>query len=631
MDIAQSFEIAKAHHENRRLTEAEAIYLEILENQPEHGDALYYLGLCLRQRGDLDGAAKSMLAAFAHGAARGNRLNNLGAIFQALGRAEPAEAEFRKAIELQPELAEAHTNLGALLQVGGRLDAAEACYREAIAADPAFFAAHNNLGTLLRSQGRLDEAREIARRAVDLDPGSAKAHNNLGIILHEQKQFMAAFECFKQAVSIDSTYAEAFNNMGSLFRDENRLDGAVASFEKAIALDPNLADAHNNLGAVRQRQGRYDDALACFEQALQLAPNFSPALTNIGAVHHRMNRNDQAMVYFQRAMEIDPNYPEVHFNMSEVLLLTGETLLAGWNEHVWRWRKREFRWLWRDCTAPVWDGGDPTGKTMLLWGEQGIGEEIMYAGMVPDMVEAGVDVVLECEPRLVPLFERSFDGIDCIARSLDDTPAIGDRHIDCHIATGDLGRWLRPRFDSFPTRPSFLTADANARDAARARYQRPDGGLVVGLSWYSRNPDMGWEKSIGLEDWRPLLEIPGLTFVDLQYGDTSAQRQAFEAETGIHIVHDESIDQLADLDGFAAQVAAMDLVISISNTTVHMAGALGVPTWVLLSAVPLWRWFQDRQDSPWYPSLRLFRQQELSNWQTVLEQVRAALVERAKR
>lgn len=630
MDIARSLEIAKTHHENRRLTEAEAIYREILENQPDHGDVLYFLGLCLRQRGDLDGAAKAMQAAFAHGAAHGNRLNNLGAIFQAQGRAEAAEAEFRKAIELQPGLAEAHTNLGALLQVSGRIEAAEACYRAAIAADPKFFAAHNNLGTLLRLQGRLDSAREIARRAVDLDSQSAKAHNNLGIILHEQKEFMAAFGCFKQAVSIDPEYAEAFNNMGALFRDENRLDGAVASFEKAIALDPNLADAHNNLGAVRQRQGRYDDALACFERALQLAPNFPPALTNIGAIYHRMNRNDEAMAYFKRAMEIDPNYPEVHFNMSEVLLLTGDTLQAGWNEHVWRWRKREFRWQWRECPSPVWDGGDPAGKTILLWGEQGIGEEIMYAGMVPDMVAAGADVVLECEPRLAPLFERSFDGVTCIARSNDPAPATGERRIDCHIATGDLGRWLRPRFGSFPTRPSFLTADATACEAARARYQRPDGGLLVGLSWYSRNPDMGWEKSIGLDDWRQLLEIPGLTFVDLQYGDTLAQRQAFEAETGIRIVHDETIDQLADLDAFAAQVAAMDLVISISNTTVHMAGGLGVPTWVLLSAVPLWRWFQDREDSPWYPSLRLFRQRQLGNWETVLEQVRAALVERAK-
>jgi len=630
MDIAQSLQIARAHHENGRLTEAESIYREVLESRPEHGDTLYFLGLCLRQRGDLNGAAKSMQAAFIHGAARGNRLNNLGSIFQALGLVEAAEAQFRKAIELQPELAEAHTNLGALLQGSGRIDAAEVCYRNAIAADPAFFAAHNNFGTLLRSQGKLDVAHEVAQRAVDLDPQSAKALNNLGIILHELNQLMAAFGLFKQAVSIDPDYAEAFNNMGSLFLDENSLDGAVASFKKAIALDPNLADAHNNLGTVRQRQGRYDDALACFERALQLAPNFPPALTNIGTIHHRMNRNNEAISYFQRAMEIDPNYPEVHFNMSEVLLLTRDNLLPGWKEHVWRWRKREFRQLWRDCPAPVWDGGDLTGKTMLLWGEQGIGEEIMYAGMVPDMIEAGVDIVLECEIRLAPLFERSFDGVECVARTVNSAPATGDRCVDCHIATGDLGRWLRPSFDHFPHRPSFLIADANARDAARARYQRPDSGLLVGLSWYSRNPVMGWEKSISLEDWRPLLNISGLTFVDLQYGDTLAQRQALETETGVHIVHDDSIDQLADLDAFAAQVAAMDLVISISNTTVHIAGGLGVPTWVLLSAVPLWRWFQGREDSPWYPSLRLFRQQDLGDWETVLEQVRVALVERVQ-
>ena len=192
---------------------------------------------------------------------------------------------------------------------------------------------------------------------------------------------------------------------------------------------------------------------------------------------------------------------------------------------------------------------------------------------------------------------------------------------------GDLGFWLRPERDGFPSRKNYLRADVKRRDILRTSYLDGSESILIGLSWFSRNPEMGWEKSIDLKDWLPLLEVPGVTFVDLQYGDTFAQRETLQKQTGIEIIHDETVDQLADLDAFAAQVAAMDMVVSISNTTAHMAGALGVPTWVLLSEVPLWRWFQDRTDSPWYPSVQLFRQRRSGGWPEVMGEVAAALRE----
>ena len=259
-----------------------------------------------------------------------------------------------------------------------------------------------------------------------------------------------------------------------------------------------------------------------------------------------------------------------------------------------------------------------------LFGESRVLEKKLYMPVwYQDLIEAGAKVVVECDPRLVPLFERSFENIKCLVRT-DAQPNYKEK-LDFHMPMGDLGFWVRPERDSFPSRKNYLRADLKRREALRASYLDGSDSILIGLSWFSRNPEIGWEKSIDLMDWLPLLEVPGVTFVDLQYGDTVAQRETLQKQTGIEIIHDETVDQLADLDAFAAQVAAMDMVVSISNTTAHMAGALGVPTWVLLSEVPLWRWFQGRTDSPWYSSVQLFRQRRCGGWPEVLDAVAAAL------
>jgi tetratricopeptide (TPR) repeat protein len=621
MDTEQAFADALANHRAGRDVEAERGYRDVLDRQPDHADALYYFGW-LTAADDPAAAAALMEKSLRLAPAWPERANNLGTLYQGLGDFERAAQWFKRAIETDAGQIEARFNLAALRQAQGRAAEAEAGYREVIRRKPEFAPAYSNLGTLLRVLERLDEARDIAAEAVRRDPGSAKARNNLGVILHERLELMAAFESFKKATELDPGFADAFNNLGSVFRDEKRFDGATACYRKAIALDPNHGSAHNNLGSIMQRQGEYDAAEACFARALGINPTFPPALSNLGTIRHRMNRQEDAVALFRRALEIDPNYADAHFNLSEVMLLTGRNLETGWREHRWRWRKREFRNQWRDFGVPVWDGSDPAGRTIAVWGEQGIGEEIMYAGMVPDLLAAGANVVLECEPRLMPLFERSFPGVTCLARTVGPTAFQGD--LDFHIATGDLGMHYRRGTDEFPDRPSYLVADEQRQKALRASYANGDAPLV-GLSWYSANPEIGWEKSVDLADWQALLETPGVRFVDLQYGDTRAKREAFQAATGIEIMHDETIDQLKDLDAFAAQVAAMDLIVSISNTTVHMAGALGVPCWTLLSEVPLWRWFQDRADSPWYRSLRLFRQRRAGNWGEIVGEAAAAL------
>ena len=293
----------------------------------------------------------------------------------------------------------------------------------------------------------------------------------------------------------------------------------------------------------------------------------------------------------------------------------------GWREYNWRWRMQNFP-SWRaEYDKPLWDGGDLGGKRLLVWPEQGIGDEIMFAGLIPDLIERGIDVILESDPRLVPLFARSFPPVTCIAKGGANQP------FDFHIPTGGLGQVLRPSLGSFPDPAPYLVADPELRTTLRDRYHNQGAGALVGLAWHSASPYAGRESSLTLPELHPLLETPEVTFVNLQYGDTADQRSAFARETGIDIVHDEQVDQMADMDAFASQVAAMDLVVSIDNSATQLAGALGVPTWGLLCAVPFWLWGMNGDDSIWHPSMRLFRQSRPGDWNGVIKRVCKALGE----
>ncbi|NQV99636.1 MAG: tetratricopeptide repeat protein [Rhodospirillales bacterium] len=621
-----NIDLALQFHKQGDFDGAQSLYQKILEQQPDHGRCLYFLGLLLSQRGALQQAAGYMARGLAIDPSSPSGHNNLGTVYQRLNQPANAEKSFLAAIERDGGLLEAHINLGSIYQAEGRPAEAEACFIRALKINPDSAEACVNLGAVRRLTGQLKDAEMILRHAVQCAPGLASAHNHLGIVLHEQERLQDAFMAFKAALEIDPGFIDAYNNMGSVFRDQNQTDAALACYNKALSLDDNCADAHNNIGAVLQSLGRLDEAELHFRRANDLRPDFPPALMNLGTVLHKSGRHGEARDLYERAIAVDAQYPQAHFGLAELILYMGEDLKPGWLEHFWRWKKPELRDQWRHFDCPMWRGEELDDKSIVVWGEQGIGEEILYATMIPDLIERGARVIVECENRLLPLFARAFPGATCLAR---DDASDWSETADYHCAAADLGAWLRPDMPSFPERGPLLQADPARRDALRHAYKAGGDGPLIGISWFSRNPEMGWEKSIDLQAWAPFLKSAGpATFVDLQYGDTGSQREVFEAVTGIGLIHDDSIDQMRDLEGFAAQIAALDLVISISNTTVHMAGALGVPTWCLLSSAPLWRWFKDREDCPWYPSVRFFRQGARGNWDAVIARVGAALAQR---
>jgi hypothetical protein len=258
---------------------------------------------------------------------------------------------------------------------------------------------------------------------------------------------------------------------------------------------------------------------------------------------------------------------------------------------------------------------------LLVWGEQGVGDEIMFAGLVPDVLGAGPRCVLDCDPRLYPLFARSFPDVAVISGYNPDRDSELD--IAAHLPSGSLPGLFRTTRESFmATTSPYLFADPAKRAKFRSKYH--DGKLLVGLAWHTRNTKSGRIRSIDLSSFAPLFSLSRVQWVSLQYGDhDSLQGQADAA--GAPLLIDREVDQLTDIDGFAAQVAAMDLIVTIDNSTAHLAAALGVPTWLLLPFAPDWRWLVTGDVSPWYPPIRLFRQTGIGDWHSVLERVASAL------
>ena len=326
--------------------------------------------------------------------------------------------------------------------------------------------------------------------------------------------------------------------------------------------------------------------------------------------------------HFDKALEIDPEQANAHVNRGLLMLLRGN-YAEGWQGYEWRLGHRNLAGLvgTRPFTQPPWQGEPLAGRTILAWGEQGVGDEILFAGLIPDLQAAGARCVVETDPRLVPLFARVFADVEVVARTDPPDPETAAAAIDFQSAFGSLARYLRPGAETFPARRGYLRADPDRTQVLGVRYRaRAPKTLTVGISWRDRGHARS-DRTIPLALWEPLLALPGLSFVNLQYGDCAEEVSATVARTGVEIFQDPEIDAFADLDGLAAQMAALDVVLTAGNTTAHLAGALGGPLWVLVPRVPSWPWGLEGQTSPWYPTARLFRQSGSDGWPAVMDAV----------
>jgi tetratricopeptide (TPR) repeat protein len=503
---------------------------------------------------------------------------NLGAALAGLGRVEDAEAAYRRALEYQPRYAEAWSNLGGLLGAKGAIAEQVAAYREAIDANPGLAPIWSNLGNALCNSRRYAEGEDACRRALELDPRFVAAWINLGRALHGEKRPLEALGACRRAVELAPHVADAWAGLGNALMGAREFDAAIEAYTKALALHPQSGDLHANLGIALRRVGREPESEASLRTALQL----------------------------------DPAHDFASWNLALSLLERGE-LAEGWERY-------EARWARADSPPPRFSvrGGPPLAGSALLWGEQGIGDHILYARMALEAAQAGARVTLETDARLVELFRRSFPGLTVAAQT--DPPRVDVRRFDHVLPLASLGRYLRRSFDAFPRHRGYLAADPDRRVRYREMLGQRNSPLV-GIAWRSSNPELANEKSAPLAEWGPLLAQPGVSFVSLQYGDVAEERRDAERRFGVSIATLPGLDVFNDLDGLAALQAACDLVITTSTVNAHLSGALGQPGLVLLARRlgTLWYWFTQRDDSPWYPSLTLLRQEVDGDWKAPMQ------------
>lgn len=451
----------------------------------------------------------------------------------------------------------------------------------------------------------------VTRHLVD----KALAHHRTGRLDDAERMY-------REVLAIDASHADAMHLLGMVAFQTGRLELAVETIRKAIAVHPTAASYYSNLGNVLQAQDKLDEAAASYRSALALRPGLAETHVNLGNVLRELGDVDGALAAFRRAIELKPDLAEAHVAESTTLLLQGD-FVAGWPNFELRWRTQDYDTPMRAYPQPLWNGEPLVCGRVLIWGEQGVGDEIMFAGLLPDLVRSGTPLALECDRRLAPLFARSFPAVSVISSY---NPAEDDNlQITAHLPSGSLLRIFRASRQAFgATTSPYLVADPAERERFRMHYK--DGRPLVGLAWRTRNAKSGRKRSIDLATLASLFEDTRLKWVSLQYG-AHAELEAQAAESGAPIVIDQDVDQLQDMDRFAAQVAAMDLVVAIDNSTAHLAAALGVPTWLLLPFAPDWRWMLDTDASPWYPTMRIFRQLRLGDWSSVIRDVHAALAD----
>ncbi|TLP72271.1 tetratricopeptide repeat protein [Pseudomonas nitroreducens] len=417
-------------------------------------------------------------------------------------------------------------------------------------------------------------------------------------------------------------YFENLNRAERFEEAEHLLLGLLAG---PLPKDGQLLALHM-MAQVYLYTGRTHDSVAACQAGLELDPTCEPLMFNLAVAQEMLGRYREAFHDYSRVLKLDPTNDETHNNLSHLMLRLGE-FESGWRHYEWRWGTA-LKDQHVDFPLPRWQGEALAGRSLLVWREQGIGDQIMFSSMLPSLIQRGGKLKYEVETRLVPLLQRSFPDVELIQRSRVPVQEDGREVIklgwpatDFQIPMGSLGLQLRPSIAHFPDQLSFLRADPQRSEQLRAEYQRLfPGKRLVGVSWRGGN-SIGNQKQnrrIRMTELAVLKDLTGIQLINLQYGDTARDREE-AASLGLHIHDDASIDPLIDLDAQAAQIAAMDLVISVDNTTVHLAGALGTPTVVLLQINPNWRWGLNEGPSYWYPSVHLIRNREVGQWSGALE------------
>jgi tetratricopeptide (TPR) repeat protein len=599
--------IAVIRTRQRRFDEALASYDSALALRPDDVEALCNRGATLHDLKRFDEAVASYDGALALQPDCVGALYNRGNALRQLKRLDEALRSYDSALALQSNHAEVLCNHGNTLYELQRFDEALASYDRALALQPHYVGALYNRGNTLYELKRFDEALASYDRALALQPEHAGALGNRGDTLRQLKRFDQALVSYDHALALRPDHVETLCSRGMTLHALKRFDEALASYDRALALRPDQAEAFGNRGVTLHELKRYDEALMSYDHALALRLDDAEALRNRGATLHKLKRFDEAVASYDRALAVEPDHAEAHFNKALLRLLKGD-FAVGWREYEWRLKTERRLASQRNFTQPRWFGETAIeGKKILLHSEQGFGDTIQFCRYVPLVAERGARVLLEVPAALKDL-TASLVGVSQVICASDKPP-----HFDLHCPLLSLPLAFGTRMESIPAHVPYLTArreslqDWGIRLGSKCR-------LRVGLAWSGKPKPAN--RSIELRSLLPLLDLDA-DFVSLQKDVRADDAAMLQERSDVAHLGDE-LDTFADT---AAVIANLDLVISVDTSVAHLAGALAKPVWVLLPFLPDFRWLLDREDSPWYPTARLFRQKAPGEWSGVISRV----------
>ncbi|HXF88606.1 MAG TPA: tetratricopeptide repeat protein [Xanthobacteraceae bacterium] len=582
-----------ALHRQGATLEAERRYREVLRRDPDHADAQYYLAALACQQGRYTQAIEGANRALACGG----------------------------------DAARAHCLIGTALACLGRNEEALAAYDRAIAGNPRFARAHGERGDLLAALGRHEEAVVCYEAALALEPSSVEDWNRRAAACVRLRRFDDALASFERVVAFRPDDADAHNNRAQALIHLGREAEALQSLEQALAISPDHAAASATHANLLNTLGRHQEARVSAERLLARIPDHRGGLIAYSDALAALDCTEEAIAGLDRLLALRPD-DSVNRYCKSLLLLNLGRLREGWPLYEERW-KIGFGHERRNYPQPAFDGAFCRG-IVLAWGEHGLGDQILYASMLEDLRQRAEGVVVEVEPRLVPLMSRSFPAMQVIGRGFGADPPLYPGRVDQQVAMGSLGAIFRHSLADFPRRQrGYLVADAARVQSLRARLAA-DGRGLVGVSWRSVNPQTGMSKSAALVDFAPLMRLSGCRFIDLQYGDTRQDRADCQKALGVQVERLPDVDATNDIDGLAALIAACDVVVTVSNTTAHLAGALGVPTWVMVPSgyARIWYWFKGEERSLWYPQVRVLRKAVGQSWEELIAIVAAEVARR---
>ena len=530
---------------------------------------------------------------------------------------DKAADAYTQAATLDPAFAEPLINLGVLLRSQGDLAGAVTRYEAALAIQPDHAGAHYNLGNALKDSNDPAGAETHFRQALEIEPDYHTARSNLAILLKDAGKLKEAEALFDKALVAHPDNADLRNALGVILWESGRREAAIACYKRAMAAAPAMVHAPFNLANALMTIGRYDEALALYRRVIELDDGYVGAYSGMGQTLTGMGRPDEALNYLRKAQEIDPDHLDTHLGLARAYLLKGD-LLAGWDEYEWRWQRVDRQPRYQD--RPVWDGRKSLkGKTVLLQSEQGLGDSIQFVRYIPLLREKGATILLETQPGLMRLFQ-CLDGVEKIIREGAAAP-----DFDFRIPMLTLPKLFGTTLDNLPVQKRYLTPPPQPELRLKPAVNR---ALRVGIAWAGRPEHKNdHNRSVDLNRFMELTEIDGIEFRSLQKGRGESDIAKLSCAT----VLADCSPELFDMADTANIIDQLDLVITVDTSIAHLAAALGKAVWVLTPHAPDWRWLLNREDTPWYPTMKLLRQPSPGDWDSVFTRLKRDLEDIVRR